>query len=180
MTELRRYQLLTLAVLLIGAYVLATEVLGRWADTYQMIIETSEKKEGILAPEEIAERRLKLLAEKWAVTGRLSLAAKLYDQNVTGVFEFLSNAAKDNGIKFRSLVPSQSDDKGEIRQIGFKIVTRAGFHQMGAFLNRIETGELNVRVETIELVSNNPFSSSLTVTLAGKALVSPSSEGHAK
>ena len=180
MTELRRYQLFTFAVLLIGAYVLATEVLGRWGDTYRMMMETSEKQVGVLKPEEIAEKKLKLLAEESVVTGKLSLAAKLYDQNETGVFEFLSSAAKDNGIMFRSLVPSQSDDKGDIRQIGFKVETRAGFHQMGSFLNRIETGACALKVEAIQLTSENPYSSSLTITLVGIAFVSPSSGRHAK
>jgi len=51
---------------------------------------------------------------------------------------------------------------------------------MGTFLNRIETGALNVSVETIELVRDSPHSSGLTVTVVGNAIVSPSSGSYAK
>lgn len=144
------------------------------------MIELGDKKAGILKPQQIAEKKLRLMAEKTVVMGKISLAAKVYDQNQTGVFEFLSNAARENDIKFESLIPNQSEGKGEIREIGFQIETRASFHKMGSFLNNIETGILNVRAESIELASEHPYSAELDVTLAGRAFVFPGSITHAK
>ena len=180
MSERRKYHLSTGVVLLLGFYVFMTEVLGRWTDTYQTVNELRAKEVAILEPDQIAQKKLRLVAEKTAVLGRISLASKVYDQNETGVFEFLSAAAKESNMRFESLIPAESESNGEFRQIGFRITTRAGFHRIGKFVNQVEMGILNVRLERIELTADDPYSAQLEVNVGGSAYVFPRLKAYAK
>jgi Tfp pilus assembly protein PilO len=171
MTERRKYQLMILGTALLFAYVLLTEVADRWKNTYVLFTSYQEKKQAVLNPEKLAEKKMNLLSRKRELGSLLTGGGRSFDQSETGVFEYVNANAKETGIRFESLIPIPSERAGQIKEIGFKINCAANYHQIGRFINAAETGAMLVRINKIALSSQSSGSPLLQVNIEGAAYI---------
>ncbi len=101
-----------------------------------------------------------------------------YDQNQTGVIEYLNACARESGIKFESLVPTESESASQLRESGFKIGLNADFHHIGKFINTVENGAMNARIRKIDMQSRSKSGTPVSATIEGDVTILPGKSGR--
>jgi Tfp pilus assembly protein PilO len=152
-------------------YVCSTEIKDRLAEVIASYGELQQKKSEFLKPEQIAERKLYLMSQVKALTEALSNGDQSYAQTPTGVVEFLSACARKCNLQFESFAPSAIKSDGEIRDLGFKIHTSGNYHQIGHFVNEMESGTLTIRVKKLEITNHSVGKSTIHLDLEGSAFI---------
>ena len=174
-----RYLLLIVLASAAFIYILGTEVVTRWEESYGLYDQVCEKRKAILNPEELRARRNSLIDQNEKLSSFLTKDAKAFSQNQNGVFEFLSSNAKSTGIQFESLIPKESAPNGQSKEIVFKIDFESNYHELGQFINSIETGPFPVSIMKMEIASSAPKRQKVHVSTEGRAYLIAAS-AHAK
>jgi len=166
----QKYLLLTVGVTILWCYLVATVVIDRWMSVGEMYQEAVKKEDGFLSPEKLAEEKLNLLRKRQSLMSSLSKEDGQFEQNQTGVIEYLNSCARNSHIQFLSLIPSESSSNDLVKEIGFKVTSLGRYHKIGRLVNLIENGSLLVRMKKVEL-SEEMNSPNLTVAMEGTAYI---------
>lgn len=150
-------------------YVLSTEVAGRWEETFGLYDQVREKKKEMLNPDELKAKKSSLIDQNERLSSVLTKGVRTYNQNENGVFEYLNSNAKSNSVVFESLIPKESVNSAQSREFAFKVDFQASYHQLGRFVNAIETGSVPVNIVKMEIVTDPSKPSKLHVSSEGKA-----------
>ena len=154
-------------------YVMGTEVFGRWSEAFQAYGELKQKEETMLSPEQLADKKMSLIAKKRTLAAAVTKDADTFEQSQTGVFEFLNSCAKSAGVRYQSLVPAESQSSSQIKEVGFKINFFTSYHRVGLLLNLVETGAMPMHMKKLELTSETKESPTLQVSMEGVAFIVP-------
>jgi Tfp pilus assembly protein PilO len=173
MSQKKKYQLFIALAVVLFVYVVATEVADRIGKTFRLYAALEAKEQSMLKPEALAEKRVNLISRKRALTLIVTKGAGTYEQNETGVFEYLNASAKKTDVRFESLVPIDAQTNGQIKEVGFKLNFSTQYHHAGAFLNTVETGAMLVRMRQIEIALHSVSSSTVEVNAEGIAYIVP-------
>jgi hypothetical protein len=117
MNQQKKYQYGTVVLVLLFLYLFVTEVPDRWGTTFRLYDDMKTKEE--LNPEKLAQKKMELRARHQELMTALVHSSGSYDQSRTGVLEYLNSSARQAGVKFESLVPTESESAGQMREIGF-------------------------------------------------------------
>jgi Tfp pilus assembly protein PilO len=147
----RKYQILISLSILLFAYVLMNDVSHRWIETFNLFHTLRQKESTVFEPDQMVEKKTSLLQRKTRLARIMTKDSKRFDQNQTGVFEFLTTVAQQSGVALESLVPVVSKSKGELREIGFKVKARASYHKIGGFINELESGPFGISMQKVDL-----------------------------
>jgi Tfp pilus assembly protein PilO len=171
MSQQKKYQYGTVVLVLLFLYLFATEVPDRWRTTFRLYDDIKTKEE--LNPEKLAQKKMELRARHQELMAALVRSSGSYDQSRTGVLEYLNASARQAGVKFESLVPSESESAGQMLEIGFKIGINSGFHRIGTFINTIEKGTMCARIRKIEVQSRSESGSNVNAMIEGSVTILP-------
>ena len=169
----RKNQLISAGMCLAFVYMMGTEIADQWLDTLHAYVRLQQKELVNLSPEAISEKRISLLLKKRSLASVVTKESGEFDQNQTGVFEFLIRCAMDAGIRFESLTPLEPDSSGQIREVGFKLTVSSSYARVAAFLAKIENGRVAVRMKKLGLASKSAGSPPLQATAEGTAYILP-------
>ena len=169
------YYLLTLGIILLGCYLLVTEIFDRWMGVITEYEEITRKEESFSKPEALAEEKALLLKRKAALASSLSRGENSFEPNQTGVVEYLNECSKEARVPIESLTPNELQSNDFIKEMGFKITGRGRYHELGRLLNAIETGQFLVRLRKVEF-GKAAKGSDLIATIEGSAFLVPGSE----
>jgi Tfp pilus assembly protein PilO len=176
MTKKRRYQLFIIVTLLVTAYIAGTEVFDRWKETFQLYDDLAKKEQSLLGPAELSAKKMLLQERKRSLTEQVAARSKVFEQTQAGLVKFLNAQGRANGFRFESLVPKELRAAGRLKEIGLTLDFQAIYHQVGAFINELETGPFPLGIDRADLVAREPGSSSLQVRLEGRVALPKGTE----
>lgn len=168
MTSRLQYQLFIAATIVISLYVLGTEVLDRWKDLFQLHDDYLAKEQTLLEPADLAARKLTLLERKQALAKQLAARSQTYEQTQSGLMKFLNSQARACSFRFESLVPKELRSTARMKENGLTIDFQARYHQVGAFVNALETGPFPLEIDRADLTAKEPGGQLLQVRLEGR------------
>jgi Tfp pilus assembly protein PilO len=163
----KKYDILIGATVLCFLYLLATEVTTRWEGFLQKYQNYREQEITMFTTDELQERKQNLLARKNALLASLRKGSKSYERNQTGLLLFLEDNAKTTGIRLESIIPEEPKEAGEVKEIGFALRFVGNFHQTGKLVNKIETGELPVKIKKMLLETSKEERKLIQVSIEG-------------
>lgn len=115
----------------------------------------SAKKD--IASIEQFKKRLATLKENIAVVGERIPA----EEEIPVALENISQLAKDSYVKIIQIKPSRESEKnvatlsgGKVFELPIFIEARCGFHQLGSFLNKLESDKIFMNIDGFELLPN--------------------------
>lgn len=127
---------------------------------------TLQHVEQTLAQEPQLRNEFRALSETTA-TLRASLPS---EEELPSSIELLSDLANQTGVKIQTIFPQRSLDRsvapnlapastlgqaGLYKEIPIQIDALAGFHQLGSFLSRVESGSQSIQLSSLR-ISGNP------------------------
>jgi hypothetical protein len=169
MTQKKKYSLLITGCVLMGVYLGATTVWDRWMEIAGRWTDLDNREATLVGPDDLEARKLALLQERTALTSKIAESTREYAQNQTGLFEFLSRTASEQGFRYRSLEPSAEKVEGGVTELSFKASFAADYLTAGRWLKSVESGAIPVRVTGLEISTKNVLSTRLEVAVSGTA-----------
>jgi Tfp pilus assembly protein PilO len=176
MTRKRQYQSLILLTLVIAVYLLGTEVVDRWEGAGQLYDELVKKEQTSLDPSELAATKAVLAERKLALTKKLAARSQTYEQTQAGLVKFLNAQARTSGFRFESLAPKELRTAGRLKEVGLTIDFQATYHQVGSFVNALESGPFPLEIDRADLIVREPGSSLLQARLEGRVALQKGNE----
>jgi len=168
MSAIRKYQAIIGAALLLFAWILIADVIGRWTGTAMMVKEMREKK--VLTAEELEMKKLELLEVRQTLLSSLLGTGMQTGSGSTGVIEFLAACAEQTNVVFELMEPTGEDKSGPVGEFGFRIKCTVDFHSAGRFVSALENGALTIRIDHLEMTKRLP-GNALDVTIEAVAYV---------
>lgn len=168
MSAEKKYKTLIVSTVVMVVYLCLTEVYGRWSETIALSVEFAHREE-VPDLEMLEQARSELLQRKKTLLVAVVDKSGRYEQTETGLFEFLSEQGQSAGIRYGSLVPEESEPKGELTEVGFNIEFSSDFHRMGKWLNSLESGPIPTHISMVRISSENALSDKLNATVKGRA-----------
>jgi hypothetical protein len=151
------------------AYLLLTEVLERWTSTLGHWAVLRNKTEQARSPEELESRR-RLLAEEHAfISKEIRTRSGRFEQNPVGAVEFLNARAKESRVRIVSMVPAPVTRKGQTELMPVSAVVVGEYHQIGTFVNNLESGGICFQVRKLDIVRGQ--GKNLKATIEGCAIL---------
>jgi Tfp pilus assembly protein PilO len=167
----KKYQLIILSILCLFVYLLFTEIADRWQHSVVLYGEWQTKN--AVTPEGDALRQQKMMLE-----ARRTLLKEQSDQKSsekTDQFAFLKSlhtTAKACGVRIQAMAPSEIQSKDTVAALALKMETLARYHDLGRFVNVLETGAIPLDVTKLEMISEpSSHNSVLDVFIEGKVLL---------
>ena len=167
----RRYQLMTVGLLVLFLYVSATELVDRWGETIRLYSDLEQKEQQ--SPENLISRKYELQARQQALAAKFTKDVGRFEQSETGVVEFLDVTGRETGVTIESLTPATSERAGRIQEVSFSVKANADYHAIARFVNQLETAAMMVQMKTIELSAPQKGSSRLSARVEGSAFIMP-------
>lgn len=145
--------------------VIAANLLVVMAPLVKTMIDTNQKIQKISTDIDLARKDISArdqmkskLQESESSVGQIERLTFKNDQ-VHQFLDVLSDMAKESRIKIESLAPVSVKGSADYprplpRQyslVGFELAGKAGYHELGNFIARVESGEPFVKVELIEI-----------------------------
>ena len=150
---------------------------------YYLLVQPKLNRLGVLMPE-VKELRLELalVKEDMKNKDRLNQQLRQLDERVkkyqevfpsesdlSQLLKYLSGQAKDCDVSLIGVEPKERDaiSGGVFREVLLTLQARGGYHSLGFFLNRLETGERMMVVDHFELRTDpgNPREHQIRVDL---------------
>ncbi|MBI5216810.1 MAG: type 4a pilus biogenesis protein PilO [Ignavibacteriae bacterium] len=163
----KKYRFFIGATLLCFLYLLTTEVTTRWESIFQVYQNYLDHEKTIFTIDELQLRKQNLLARKNALLGSLREGSNNYERNQTGLLLYLGDKAAWAGIRFESIIPQESKEASELKEIGFALRFAGDFHQTGKFINKVESGELHVKIKKLVLETSKEGRKQIQVSVEG-------------
>lgn len=170
MDAITKYRIYQGAVLILFAYLLSTEVYGRWCEAY-MTYRSIEQESSPMTFEEYAAKKADLTARKRQLLAEAGKRSGRFEQSPTGVFELLTTTAKKANIRLQGLAPEEIKEEGEFKVVGFKIAFSSSYHQAGSYINDLERGSFPIRVDAVKIQAEPAGTTRLNITVSGRAYV---------
>lgn len=169
MNQRRTYSLLITASLLMTVYLLITTIWDRWMEIAERWTDLDGREAILLEPDALETKKLALLEERTRLGTQIAESTREYAQNQTGLFEFLSGAASEQGFRYESLEPSAERVVGGMTELGFKASFKSDYLTVGKWLKSIESGAIPVRVKGTEIATEDVLASKVEVSVSGVA-----------
>ena len=176
MSKKKSYQSFTGFIVLLFFYVLSTEGVDRYIETFRMYSDLKEKESAIRSPEQLNLKRSDLIAKRDRLLSVYRQRSNRFEQSQAGVLEYLSTNAKANDILIQALTPVEVKSTDEMKEVPFKMNANSSYHKIGAFINAIETEGIPISIKRIDLSSETTKLSGLSVSIEGKAYILASHE----
>lgn len=148
MTPVRKYHLFTLLVLVLGFYLLLTEVTERWTTIWDEYTSLNDKRAKVLDPEAAHLRKQSLHEEIVTLRASLTASSGRVEQSEPGTIETIAESAKRSGIVLETLSPGKP---AEGNVMSFTAEAAGQFHGIGKFINQIENSPIAMRLEKLDL-----------------------------
>ncbi|HEX9657907.1 MAG TPA: hypothetical protein VGB89_13450 [Bacteroidota bacterium] len=125
----------------------------------------------LLTPDELSTKKNELLSRKNALAKFINSDAANYDQNPTGVFEFVTESVKHVNLRSESLVPVKHEATGEIIVVGFRVNCTGSFHDVGRLVNALEIGSFSIQILNVKIATDTHVKGKVHSEIEGKALI---------
>jgi hypothetical protein len=166
-----KYRLAIVGLFILFVYVMIEDVSVRWGETVDLWNDIGSRREKMLDSTTIASRKGNLLAERDSLASLLIVDRTIFEQSRTGVFEFITRRATESKVRLESLLPLNAEREAQIENIGFQLVVSGGFHEIGEYLNMLETGSMPVIIRRCELALTTKGAQSLRADIVGVASI---------
>lgn len=173
-----KYLRLSAAVAAIFLILMLSEVRERLEDAAGMLAGLKVKRESLMSPDEILSKKRILLMERERLSAIKRQKSPGKDQNISGLFEYLTSKASERKIAIESFSPSGMSRESGMAQMDFVLNFTSDFHKAAAYINAVETGPYPVAVTGLSIQSDPPGNPALKVSISGRARFLP--EGSAK
>ncbi len=164
----RQYEMMTVGVLFLFVYLLATEVVDRISSTLGLYAALCATRASLMTPEELKQKESELEFKRIMLLKMLNSGNKLSVLNQTGVVDFVNACADKAKLRFTSLTPTDTSRLGEIVETGFGAVFQGTFSQARAFVHELETGSLPTEIQKTDMETTRPGGKWLKVIVSGK------------
>jgi Tfp pilus assembly protein PilO len=171
MTTKKKYQLIIISTLCLFVYLLSTEIIDRWQ--HSVVLYGELRSKNAITPE--AET---LVQEKMTLETRCTvLKEQSVQKNSEKIDQFvflksLHTTAKACGVRIQALSPSEIQSKDTVAALSLKIETLSRYHDLGRFVNALETGAIPLDVTKLEMISEpSSHNSVLEAFIEGKVLL---------
>ncbi len=173
MSQTGRQLLLLCGVLILFIYVAATEVAGRLIEICNQYDDLRQKETELLDPLSFSRKKLALSVRRDSLTMFLTNDRGEFDKSQTGVIELLTRKAKTTGVHIESLRPMRMEREGQFENICFRISLNAGFHEIGVYINALESGHMAININKVELALRSNVRSEVHADVEGVAHTLP-------
>jgi Tfp pilus assembly protein PilO len=167
----RKYLILITVITCSFLYLLFTEMPTRLSTIWSLYDEYRAKQIMILDPQALAEKKLALMKVRKTLTSSIVRNSSRYEQNQSGVIEYLNGCARESGFSFASFVPITIESTGQIEEIGFKLKMIVPYHLFGKFVNTVEKGEMIARIKAFTIKKVQSTSPQLDISCEGSVFV---------
>jgi hypothetical protein len=151
----RRYQWMSVGVVIVFIYILGTEVWDRASALVQLSSEVGSRAGLAVAPESLQAREHFLIGER----NRL---VRLWNQSGTNdpvpgsesaFYAYIERLAAEQSVEILSVEPLEGPKTStHVKEVRFKVQGKAEYHHLGRFLWRLESGgRATVRIETVSI-----------------------------
>lgn len=145
-TLLKRKDILVIIVLLFLTFIISKNVFQKKmneANTIREAIREQEKVNGILVEMKAIEKKSNDLKNKFP------------QQETNSLINKISELAQNAGVKITSIQPVLDRDEREAKEknyieIPFTLSLEATYHEIGKFLNRLETADIFFKINKLE------------------------------
>src|SRR5947199_29083 len=104
-----KYSLIASAVFILFGYLVVTQVVPRWQEVAGRWSEVKDMAEEALSPEQMNEKKLRLIEEKKTLVSQAKTYRKArYELTQAGMFESFSQAAKECKVHLVSVTPLEA------------------------------------------------------------------------
>lgn len=171
MREQRKYYTIIGVSVCVFVILAVTEVIDRWQHAFDVYVDLDSRRSQLLAPEETLSRFERLRARRDSLVAAVLMHSGGFEQSQTGVFEFITAAAKQTGVTVRTLEPARkgADVGVDVNAVRFNVLLTDRFHTLGRFIYMIETGPLAMRVSKITMKLRKPDGMHLDAIVEGTA-----------
>ena len=153
----------------VGLYVYGTSAIGPMLRAAsQLGQELSAKRQQLAAIERTIAQEASLRSEQERLTASLEELRRSLplEQELPSAIEMLGSLATQTGVKIQTMFPQRSldevDDSGKAgkpgsalyKTIPIQIDAAAGFHQLGAFLGKVEASTQAIELKSLRISSN--------------------------
>lgn len=159
-------QVIYIAIIVIIIVVDVIFILGwQFHSLFKNIKMTADKRQAIITLENDIRNLDKLKQEIIDLEKKINnlelMIAK--EQDVSVLMEDISNLADKTGVKVIQIKPAIDEDSSSIvsakdarfQEVEIKIIATAGFHQLGNFINKIETADKFFKLSSLEIETDN-------------------------
>ena len=170
MTPKKKYQFIIAGMLAFFLYIFAAEIIDRWQQTWGFYQDWESKVE-------VTPDTNTLQQQKINYQTRLVLLKEQLGQNSSekiDQFMFLKSlhaTAKESGVRIQALSPSVIQSKYTVASMALKVDVIARFHDLGHFVNILETGRIPLAVTKLEMTAGQASNSMLEASLEGNVLL---------
>lgn len=77
------------------------------------------------------------------------------EEEIPALFDSLSNIALKSGVAIIAIKPSHPAQEAVFHEIPMEISAKGGYHQIGQFINKLETSDRFIEVKDIEIKQDN-------------------------
>ncbi len=170
MTPKKKYQFIIAGMLLFFFYLLATEITDRWQQSLEYYQDWRSKNE-------VTPDANTLHQQKTGYEAELTLLKKDLGQDHSGKidqFAFLKSlhiTARTSGVRIQALSPSEIQSKDTVTSMALKVDVLAHYHDLGRFVNALETGRIPLAVIKLEMSSVQASNAMLEASIEGNVLL---------
>jgi hypothetical protein len=140
------------------------ETLEQYTGLRQMQCELLDASAAAIEIEELTRRRNSL-------DSLLTSKGGEFDQTTTGVVQLLTRKATASHVRIESLHPMDVERQDKFENIGFRLSLASRFHDIGSYVNALETSEIPIEINRIDLSVQAMRAPTVHVDIEGVARV---------
>ncbi len=170
MTPKKKYQLIIAGMLLFFFYLLSTEITDRWKQSWDSYQDWQSKNE--VTPDANTLHQQKMGYEARSMLLKVQLGQNSPEK--IDQFTFLKSlhaTAKASGVQIQALLPSEIKSKDTVASLALKVEILAHYHDIGRFVNILETAGIPFAVTKLEMTAGQASNSMLEALIEGNVLL---------
>lgn len=150
-------------------YLVLTDVLDRYTSTLGRWADILDKAGQVQSGGELQLRQLLLAREHASISKAISARSGRFEQSAVGAVEFLNAKARESGVRIVSMEPAPAIRKSQTENLPISAVVAGNYHQIGGFVNRLESGGICFQVRRLDIVRAQ--GRTLKATIEGSAIL---------
>jgi hypothetical protein len=158
-----KYAALILGTLVLFVYLLSTEGADRIISAANAYRQWQNERELSLSHDQIQAEQVALLQREEDLGQKHIDSLKAYPANEIGAIDYITARTASSGVAITQMVPSFHDGEDGVRMVEFTLTLRGGYHDVGRFVNAIETGQFPCRISHLAIEKEEQSRSIKTV-----------------
>lgn len=174
-----RWRALAVGFAVLSLYVLLGELMPRMASAYELYRAWQEQEARIASVANWEKDQLQLAAQKRLLQKRF---ATLYislprSDHMSIILQVLQESADAHAVVVKEIRPTARASFANYETVPFQVVLRGTFHQLGAFIGRIEQSSYVIKVKKLQFKRASSTSDALVADLLLSVIILREHEG---